>query len=520
MRKIPIICRYSLVFLLCFCFYTSVKGQSVSLSDARDFNLAILDVFDQYERSSSLTEKSDSSLFVSLFSDINKKCVYNDLLGSKGYQTMVTPFAYLKAYPIDGSVIVQSSLSNISKAGDIYVENGLLHRKIACSKYLMLIDSNVFSDGEGGVLFDSSELYKDDPDFRLIFDFSYSPETKECKISSISAEKEKSHSPLDEDSFSVITKSSDKYDSYLKTRGNQISFNEFNQSFAYRDDIEMTHPDIIATPVEYNAGRRYNVIGFIYRPIFMRAKVYSDFAIGGSYRVVTSQEDIVKAKSGGFDLGVDIGFERPVSPNWKIGLYGGVGFNRSKITLMANDVQYDFELRHLGIKRHYSFSAEESLTLLDLFVPLYLELEINLGRRMVIDLDLGAKGYLNMKTTLSPYSVFGSFGGSHVEESYTSFYYPEKYNRRTYDITPFARIEFDYGIIKNRLYAYASYGFDMAFVPSYESALNQYLVTYDNIYPFFYSIIQGKDIPSRSLIGTVSYTRSSNLISFGLKLKY
>ena len=132
-----------IVFLSILC--ASAKGQSVSLPDSREFNVAILNTLDIYESVSTLAEQSDSLQFLNLFSDIDAKCVYNDFFGSSGFQTMITPLDYVKAYPRDGSVIIRTSLSDIVKAGKIYYdENGLLHRRIKCLKIILLNYNNEY----------------------------------------------------------------------------------------------------------------------------------------------------------------------------------------------------------------------------------------------------------------------------------------------------------------------------------------------------------------------------------------
>ena len=156
-------------------------GQVVDSKDASRFNIAVLGVLDEYERTCTFSEKNDRRDFLRLFLEKDDPCIYNDLLGTARYQALISPEAYSSPSGKDGSFLIRSSISDVRKEGGITYSDGKLHRRISFTKYVMIIDATVYSGSQGGVLFDSSQSYESSPDFRLYM--TPSPETAGSKRS-------------------------------------------------------------------------------------------------------------------------------------------------------------------------------------------------------------------------------------------------------------------------------------------------------------------------------------------------
>ncbi len=509
--------KFLLTFLLSGAGLLPLSAQDVKWSDARQFNIAILGLLDEYERTSTLAEKKDRDTFLQLFCDQDAACLYNDIMGTDHFQESISPTQYVSSIPDNGNTVLQSEIGNIRKEGDFYWENGLLHRKVSFSKYIMVIDGSVYSEGEGGVLFDSSTAFPGEPDFRLIADFVYDPQEGNCRIMEITPLAKKRSSPLDEEKFSVIVKSSTKYDSQLTSNGEPLQFNSFDQSFAYFNDIDIRNQDIYVEPVEYANCAKYNVLGIKFHPMHFRGKVYGEMTLGSSFDVQSSTS-VISAASSSKDFGIDLGFETTVVGNWRAGLYAGIGLSLSELNLSLAQISYLFT--YVNPARNYTISGSEKASLIDLMIPLYLENEFSLGQRLVLDIDLGAKFYLNHETKLGPLNVSGSFGGKNENHSYTAFRSPADYTRESYDISLFGRAELDYRIWGRKLYAYVSYGFEQGLQPVYDSGLNAFYSPARNIYPVYYSITSGTDIPYRSMISSVNYKRKAGWLSAGFKIKF
>lgn len=508
--------KYTLAILLLTAILP-MKAQEVQWSIARQFNIAILGILDEYERTSTLSEQNDRQAFLRLFLDKDATCLYNDILGTADFQKSISPAQYVSSIPEDGNFLLQSEIRDIRKEGDCYWEGGLLHRKISFSKNVMIIDSSVYSEGEGGVLFDSAQAFPHDPDFRLVADFVFDPERGDCFILEIVSEANKTASPLDEEKFSIVVKSSTKYDKQLTTNGESLQFNSFDQSVAYYNNIDIQNQDVYVEPVEYAKGQTYNVLGLKFHPMHFRGKVYGEMTLGNAFDVRTASS-VISATSTSKTLGCDFGFETTVTGSWRAGIYAGIALSSSQLNLALAQVSYT--LLYIQPARAYNFSGSENATLLDLMIPLYLENEFTLSRHLVLDLDLGAKVYLNHETKLSPFRVSGLFAGKQEDHSFTAMRSPANYSREIYDISLFGRAELDFCIVKRLLYVYASYGYEKGIKPLNDSSVNPFYNPTGNIYPVFFSPQSGKDVPFRSMIGSITYTRKASWLSGGLKIKF
>ena len=69
-------------------------GQRPSNAEVTHMNILLLNTLDEYSRTCSLSDRDDVRDFLRLFADPEKVCVYNDLLGTVGYQDQVTPNSY------------------------------------------------------------------------------------------------------------------------------------------------------------------------------------------------------------------------------------------------------------------------------------------------------------------------------------------------------------------------------------------------------------------------------------------
>lgn len=509
--------HYLEAIFLFFLSSTFAFGQQVETKDAGRFNIALLGVLDEYERTCTFSETKDQHDFLKLFSREEESCIYNDLLGTDRFQTQVSPREYSGFARNDGSFLVRSSISDVRKEGDITYSGGKLYRRISFTKYVMIIDGTVYTEGEGGVLFDSSQAYDAKPDFRLYMDFSYDPESGECRIEGIQAAEEKPASPLDDSRFSVVVSSNSKYDADLTSRGEKLKFNEFGQSVAYWNDLDVNTGDVKLLATEQAHGDHYNVLSVGFKPIRFRGKFYGNMAFGSAFDVKSSYSGLTSSSSA-MNFGVDLGFEKSLAKKFRMGIYAGAGLSLGKINLEAPNVSYTLD--YVSPSRKYAFSAKESLKITDIIVPAYLEGELDLTKWLVLDIDLGARFYLNRQTSLSPYEVNGTVGGESVQKEFTAFKDPADYTRKEYDIAVFGSLELDFAIIKNALYAYLSGGYEFGLNPVYDSQERTYLQESNHVYPFYYSPVTNSDIPMRSLVGSISYSRKAGWAAAGLKIKF
>lgn len=494
----------------------SSQAQKVSTSLSREFNIAILNLLDQYESTSSFTEEQDRRAFIRLFEQPDKAIVYNDLIGSKGYQTKISAVDYVGLIP-NGTAFLKTEIRDVAKEGEIYKVGNLYHRKISFTKYLMIIDSSIYSEGEGGVFFDSSTMYSDSPDFCLVADIVFDPNSGRCKIADLSATEQKKVTPLDAGRYSIVLKSSDKYDGKLTSNGEPVKFNEYNQALAYYDDLDISDQNVKIEVNKKAAGSVYDIIDVRYRPLKKRVKFHASYLPLSSYSVKSSYP--ISNSSNGFEFGADFGVERSMSDHSRIGFYVGAGLSSSSIDMTVNDISYSYALSN-KVSRDYKFSASEGVSCLDFVFPVYIDMEFDLGKNMMLTADIGAKAFYNSKTNLKPYKVEGNFSGQSINRTFDKFISPAVYSRTPVDVCIFANLELDYCLVKKLCYLYVSAGYEQGARPSYDFGSKAYYDPSSKVYPFVYSASAGEDVAFRSIVGSTVYTRSALQTSLGVKFKF
>lgn len=513
----------AMIVLTSLCASLPIWGQRIPTSDLHRFNLAILSAIDEYERSSSLIEDEDARVFLGLFENQDSCVVYNDILGTPHFQEMISPYDYVQSIRSNDNVILRTEMKDVQKQEDAYYKDGRLHRKIGFSKYVLTIDASVYSEGEGGVFFDSTQYFDDAPDFSILVDFAFDSQNGNCFIAGIEAAEQKEHSPLDEDQFTVIVGSEDKFEKYdkkLVTGSNPVEFNEYNQTVAYYNDVDVDSQDVYAETIEVASGDNYNVVKIKYHPMYFRMKLYGNLASGSAYKVKSMDNGVVST-SDAMEFGLDLGFEKSVGSKWRMGLYTGIAFSKSSFEMEYKGINYSIKT-HLFQTREYSFDAKEKASISDITIPVYWENEFDLSKRLVLDLDLGIKTYLSNSTYFEPLFIDGTINGEPYHEQISTFNDKkviEYYDRDMVDFSLFGRCELDLCLVKRLLYLYASYSYEYGLKPIYSSD-KVFFSGPNKIYPIQYSYLLRKDVAVRPIMSSMSFQRNASWLSAGLKFKF
>lgn len=488
-------------------------------SESRKVDIAVLNVLEEYERTSSFTEEQDRMTFINLFADPKAKCVFNDLPGMPAYQQMISPEQYERSFSDDGRSLLRTSIAEVRKEGEPYSDVDGIHRKISITKNVMIIDGSIYSGENGGVLFDSAELYAENPDYRLIFDFIYNPVSKKCKIASISSAEMKSPTPLDKDHFTIIIKPKSNFFKDIVSGGEKVKFNDFDQAIVYDKDIAIDSPDVLCKEDYLAESDRYDVASLKIIPIRGRLKFHGEFAPSSAFRAESTMDGI-SAHSQAYEAGIDIGYSIPASQIFRLGIYAGAGVSFSKLKLEAKDIGYTYSYSHpYGDRedRTYSISPTEDITFTSLFVPVYLEGEFSILNWLSLSLDIGAKAYYTFRA-VDEYHVTGNFGGSVLDKEFTTFISPEEEAVTPLDFSFFGRMNIDFNVTK-KLVLYTSVGYEKGMRPSHIGG-KKYFDNNSGIYPIVYSESSGRDIAYRSLYGSTTISRQSLWLSLGVKLKF
>ena len=516
----------------------NIAAQTPDNKDARLMNYRILEAIEEYTRTSTLYDISYQHDFLKLFGDVKSACIYNDLMNSPLYQKMVSPEDYVRQYTPGEDMMLETDVANLRYAGPYEFRNGKWYRKITVQKTIKIIDSRYYFDGAGGILYDSAQLYPDEPYFNLEIELVYDPASDKAMINAVDIALSKPKTPVDKDRYSVVIKSNTKYDQRVLSNGKALVFNDFDEAFAEYNTYGLNDEDVRIVSTEVASCELYNVLQLKFVPKHFRLKTHTSFAPFGAYDIQTS--DGINAKSSAMEFGMDIGYTFSVG-SAKMGPFIGLAASLSKIALSKYNFSYAYPgsiTDHSGLlyTRNYTIdSAEEGLSFTDLLIPVYWGAEHNIGKRLRLTWDIGAKVYIDMNLKTSEYTVSGksyatysdgntvadsqSNGLGAFNQAYTKFLVPVDYTREPYEISAFADLGFDVKFSADWS-ANISFGYEYGLTWAYQSSMSKYFDADEGILPFVYSVSETTDIPVRSFFDCISYRRQGLWINVGFKYKF
>jgi len=500
-------------------------AQTPPASEVYHMNRLMLYVLDDYVRTGTLSTEEDVRTFLSLFDRPAENCLVNDIVGSAGYKSVMSPENYVLSFGADKGSQLICDISKVRKAGDYYQQDGRWHRTITFYKQVLFIDSSSYSEDAGGVFYDTRQLYSESGgSLYLALDMVYVPESDRCLISRIDFAEPIPASVVDRDHFVVVLKpDSDLGDGVLHGDA-PISYNDYGQAFLDSRDLAYSTEDYAVRPLLQASSDRYGVYSLQFKKLHhFRFKPRYSMSLNSSFGLAAHPESVnFDASSSSMEAGLDVGLLFGSGNRVRTGLYSGAAYSSSKINMTAGGFSYEFLP---GINYQVS-SASESLAFTDIMIPLYLEMEFMLGRWLNLSLDLGGKFYIAQNTSiLSPYQVSGSVGGSsfNLDASRSGLLDPGYYGKQPYDLSFFGNIEFDVRVLKKILYLFASAGYEyglQGLLPIYAPETVRTWFSSSGSFPVFPVVSGGgENYLFRSLSQSVAFHRQGVWISFGLKIK-
>lgn len=492
-------------------------------------NILVLNTLDEYIRTSSLSDAQDIRSFLRLFKDPDSPCVYNDLIGTPGYQEQITPKVYSRLVDQEKGSVLRTEISKVRKEGDYYQEGGNWHRRIAVNKYVMSIDASVYVSEAGGVLFDSDKLYPEHPDFSLILDMEYDPEEDRMLIAGIRSRDRMPSLPLDSGKFTVIVRPDNEYADYLYSNDRKVEFNDFNQALVDEESLSVNDDDVVLSYKTIASSDLYDVKIPVFKKYHVRLKPRFGMTAGDAFHFTFEPSGVsFESSSGAKEAGLDFGFSlAKMNRRSRLLLYLGAGMSWSDVDMSAGSFSYRYGS---AVPVSYEISeVTEAYAYQDYVFPVYFELENSLGSRFSLSFDVGAKFYLNRSSeVVSPFHVEGAFsrvGGASgsFSENFESFIAPASYGKNPYDLSVFAGVNLEVRLVSS-LYLFASGGFEYGGIglPAFNSSNEPFCMSGSgassaSILPVVYA--GGKHLAYHSFVNCVSFNRQAVWVSGGLKIK-
>lgn len=396
------------IALLTLVLPLSAFAEGLSQAQRRYLKWDVLRLLESYEDNSTVNSDRQQREFLSLFEN-EQIAVYNDLLGLSASETLpVGEYVSLMRKKID------------PKSPVVYIKNIRSQEPVQAGNVWTVtvsFEKEIDYSNQCGILFSSSEHYG--ADHKVEATIVWNPQSRECKIRSLSGAINSAAKALPEN-YMIFTRRSSS-DSLLLCNNEPIKFNYFDQAFLDESSV-FSYPnddDVILTLVK--ESEECNMVSMSYRKKHWRLRPHIDFSLGDYYHLETSNEDL-KNSSSSLGVGVDIGYVFPSSKKLKWGLFTGVGIQKTEIKTeipMMNyevnaesdaDIDGDEYIRNYSMKdTRYTMSVNE------LYVPLYLDLDYRFNKYFSVYMDLGVKGYLCLGDPTTEFSTQYSTSGRYPQ---------------------------------------------------------------------------------------------------------
>lgn len=403
MKKIIYIILFLLVGLP-----SMLVSQNLSNAQRRYMMMDLLELIEDYEDYSKLKDGRDKK-FLALFQDENQP-IYNDLLGLSVAENL--PVKEYVAIQKEKAKVPTVELKNII-CRDIFKSNNRWHARISFEKGINFLD-------KCDVTFDSKEYYQ--ADHQIEFVAAWDSVNRECKIVSLTGYINSDAEKLPENY--MVFKKSHQNDSLLLCNGKNIRFDSNNQAFLARN-VEFTYPmdqDMKLFLIDDTLG--CNIVTMEYRPTRWRLKPHVDILMGDAFNIETVNDNAIQTSSSSFGWGVDVGYVYPTEKKLKWGLFFGLGFQKSKLSLNIPTMAYAYYAgSHADVDgdeyiRHYSMKdTKYSTELHELYLPFYVDMDYRINNYLSVYANAGLKIYasyaeekVNFETTYSTYGKYPQYG--------------------------------------------------------------------------------------------------------------
>ena len=381
-----------------------LSAQTMSSVEEYFFNYSILQSIKTYELNARMYDAEARDEFERLFESQNV-AIYNDLLGLSS-SPILTLTDYVSKLQQEAQS-VQIRISNVRKSTP-HLEGGQWLSEVT-------FDKSISYTNRCGLLFSSIEHYQDDHHLKVTFVWT----GRRAVIRSISGFVDQAHAAPLPDVYEVLesTQKGRMYDERLRFDGLPLDYNEFGQAILpIPNDSLLTidDPDIQMIRVYQDDC---NIFSMLYRSRRWRLKVHGDFALGHMYQLKRPQDNISTSSVSG-EILVDLGYIfPPVTKDLRMGIFIGTGVSSSKLNIKARGVQYDYytvDIDNDQYKRNYQIERlNQKNNLLDIVVPLYIDMDWQLSSKFSLYADLGVKNYFNLKADLDmsscKYTVVGQY---------------------------------------------------------------------------------------------------------------
>lgn len=548
---------YVILLILTIPFVGTVSAQDLTNAESRKINTMVLDVIDRYEDFAGVYDEDSEYEFIRLFQTSDSPVYAGDLL--LGYEMGQTiPASEYAVKLLDFANNVSINISKIRKEQP-YFEDGLWYVPVHMQKSIEYTD--------GSLIISSDFFYEDRFDLRVLM--ACDLEEDRCKICRIdgSIDSEKVF-PM---KFMIIrkpeqTNSKLSLDNMLRVNGQKIEYNDLDYAIVPDGDLDPMEYNEIKYEVQISSQvvdstLRHKEMAFDFKKTRGRFKIRNKYAPMSAYKLTRSPQGITD-KSWAYELGFDLGFGVPVGKTGgsRFGLFIGAAASYSNLSLFADKFAYNYVIesnkvnssgyKDLISQTDYRFSINsitESISFLDLMVPLYMSFDHRFGRkgRVWLNWNIGVKAYMNMNSIIgwsnNSYDVDGTLAvwdklannkisDKSFSGTFTEFLSPCEYSKLSVDLADLAGIELPsielsaaanialHIKLSRSAFLTLGAGYEMGLTECHLSSRDKFY-SQNEVYPFV-TDSQNNVIAAYSLYDTVSFQREALWLDLGFMFKF
>lgn len=512
------------ISLLLLLVSSGLFAQNLTNAQRRRLNLLSVELLEDYELYSRLSDKSARYNFKKLFSsptDMIFCDLYND---GSNFHSQVPVSEYVDF--VQGNCeSIDVRISRI-KRGDLTYNNGRWY-------YILTFEKQVSFNDKNGVLF---PVYEDEAEpFKLEMLIEFDSMADNPLICEIRPQSNIRYDKLDK--MLIVQKAEDrknlKQEVKLTSNGSPIIYNSFGQAMVR--SLDFMHPDEdVNVWWDYLATESaYDLIQLKYATNRLRIKLRNEVA-PLAYVPIEAHTGM-KTRSFGYSIGFDIGVTFPITNITKGGFYAGVGVVYSTFKTTADSfTEYAYSFTNsLGLMRNLQYDISkisQRVSFIDLAYPFYFNVETKVRQNVYLIADLGLKFYMNnsykvtspravfVKTDQDNYELLEDGTTKPISEKKKATYAGETIiTRPDYETSFFFNIGADVELAENLLYLEAKVGYERG---RGEVSCKNFDSVIDYERPIIYSETVDRDVLLAPVLGHSKWVRNAIWINVGLKLKF
>ena len=387
------------------------SGQTLTMSQRRDFSRKALELIDSYRRLSEMSGAEEAREFGKLFAD-DKAVIFNDLPGLSAKPEMtVAEYTSLLNSGINAPA---ANIKSIRRGKPVYKDG----------KWTMDItfDKDIRYVTRCGAVMETEQYFGDD--FHCVATVVYDPSTGKCAISSITGSTSSDVPMLGPDH--TVVKKHKPFRQTVSANGTPLRFDTYGQAFVNGTPASLRFttdaPDTRVKVYGNLENRECGNLEINAHPMRFRVRPYVGIGVGDAFsfdNLYSNPEEISQSET---EFGVDFGYSIPLSRSFKLNLFVGAAYSTSKLDVSLSSYDYSYQAGadadmdgDTYVRTYNLTDIEDNRKFSSLVIPVSFDFEYSFSRRVSAFARVGAKVYLNSLSSTHDFNASAFIYGTYPQ---------------------------------------------------------------------------------------------------------